>query len=255
MLKIGIIGIGYQCKNLDEILAPWLKLKSLFPDYIFISITTALFKEQWELGKNYQNNEMEKQCNALLLNKKIDYFNIIKKPILDFESRNYCWENFKNHSLDLVWQLDLFDEYYSFEEIINTIKWIEEENLYETYHINFKNYIGVNKDKYILDFAPARINWANKNNGIKCWYWDNWLTYNNNIKSEFGSRKTIPKSICNPKHLSWVGDKEFLINKINYQNKAIGCCSYIWNEEKQDLDFNYNYYKNFNIMIPEIFKA
>lgn len=255
MFKIGIVGVGYQCNNLNEILEPWLKLKALYPNSIFISITTALFKEQQELGKVYDNNEMEKEVNSLLSNNKIDYFNIVKEPILDFQSRNYCWENLKNHDLDLVWQLDLFDEYYSFEEIVNTLKWIKEEHLYDTYHVNFKNYIGINKDRYVLDFAPARINWVKKNKGIKKWYWDNWLEYNNNIKSEFSSRRIIPRAICNPKHLSWVGTKDFLINKINYQHKAIGCCSYSWNNEKQDLDFDYNYYRKFNIIIPEIHKA
>jgi hypothetical protein len=255
MLKIGIVAVGYQCENLNEILCPWIKLKNLYPNEITISITSALFKEQWDLGKTYSNNKMEKEVDSLLSNKDVDYFNIVKTPILDFQSRNHCWENLKKHDLDLVWQLDIFDEYYSFEEIVKTINWISEENLYDTYHINFKNYIGVNKDRYVLDFAPARINWVKKNNGIKNWYWDNWLEYNNGKKSELSSRKIIPKAICNPKHLSWVGSKEFLINKINYQHKAIGCCSYSWNNEKQDLDFDYNYYRRFNISIPEIYKA
>lgn len=254
MLKIGIIGVGYQCKHLNEILKPWIEIKNLYPDSFYISITTALFKEQWELGHVYDNKEMEEEISSLLSNNKIDYFNIIKDPILDFQSRNYCWENLKSHDLDLTWQLDLFDEYYSFDEILRTIEWINENNLYNTYRVNFKNFFGKeNSKKYILDFNPPRINWVKKFGKLKNWYWDNWVEYDNGQKSEFASHYTIPTNICNPKHLSWVGDKEFLVNKINYQHKAIGCCSYKWDDLSNDLIFDLDYYKKYNKEVPKVY--
>lgn len=252
--KIGIIAVGYQCKNLHKVIEPWIKLKNLYKENIYISITTALFKEYWELGKIYDNNEMENTCRNLLINNEINDFNIIKNPILDFESRNACWDNLKDKNLDLVWQLDLFDEYYSLEEILNTINWIQTNNLYDTYRVNFKNYFGeINSNNYILDFNPPRINWVKKFNGLNKWYWDNWIEYNNGQKSEFSSQCTIPTTICNPKHLSWVGPKDFLINKIKYQHKAIGCCSYKWDEKEDAIKFDLDYYIKYNKEIPEIF--
>lgn len=252
--RIGIIGVGYQCKNLGKVIGPWVKLKKLYNENVHISITTALFKEYWELGKIYDNNKMENKCQDLLIKNEIDHFNIIKDPILDFESRNICWNNLKDKNLDLVWQLDLFDEYYSLEEILNTINWIKINNLYDTYRVNFKNYFGeINSKNYILDFNPPRINWVKKLNGLKKWYWDNWIEYNNGQKSEFSSQCTIPATICNPKHLSWVGSKDFLINKIKYQHKAIGCCSYKWDEQKDSIKFDLDYYIKYNKEIPEIF--
>lgn len=252
--KIGIIAVGYQCKNLKEILDPWFKLKELYRNNIYISITTALFKEYWELGKQYENQEMENICKDFLNQKKIDYFNSIHTPILDFESRNICWQDLKDKNLDIVWQLDISDEYYSLDEILNTINWIQNNSLYDTYRINFKNYFGeLNSKKYILDFNPPRINWVKKFGNIRRWYWDNWIEYNNGNKSENSSQSTVPITICNPKHLSWVGDKDFLVNKINYQQKALGCCSYQWDYENNNLKFDLNYYRKYNKEIPEIF--
>jgi hypothetical protein len=252
--KIGIIAVGYQCKNLNQILEPWIKLKKLYNQNIYISVTTALFKEYWDLGKKYDNQEMENACVNLLENKDIDYFNVIKEPILDFESRNYCWNDLKDKNLDLVWQLDLYDEHYSYEEILKTINWIENNNLYDAYRINFKNYFGnINDKKYILDFNPPRINWVKKYNNIKRWYWDNWVEYNNGQKSELLCDYTIPYTICNPKHLSWVGDKDFLLNKIKYQHKALGCCSYTWDDKEDTLKFDLNYYLKYNIPIPKVY--
>lgn len=248
-MKIGIIGVGYQCEKISEKLSPFFSSSVQF----YTWITSALFKENQDLGKTYENAKMEKELVLLQESKLIDGFSIVKDPILDFESRNECFNNLRQHDLDLVWQLDLFDEFYTPQEVLKTIGFIKNNPYYDSYHVNFKNYIGKNADRYVLDFAPPRINWVKKNGGLKSWYWDNFVEFNNGAKSQNLSKIIIPKNICNPKHLSWVGSEEFLKNKIAYQHKALGHCSYVWNEEKNDIDFDKSYYKKIGLAMPEVY--
>lgn len=252
-IKIGVVAVGYQCEQyLDKVLEPWINLKLKSTDLdIKICATTALFKEKHELGFKYDNKTTEDILSNYKKNKCIDEFVVVKEPILDFESRNYCWRYLCDFDLDLTWQLDLFDELYTEENIFRILTYIKNNEFVDWYRVNFKNYIGDTKH-YIEGFAPPRIHWVNRNGGIDKWYWDNNLQYKNKKRDIEVTSVTIPKHIAMVKHYSWCGSAEFLKAKIAYQKKAINCCSYEYSEEK-GLIFDKFYYNRINEDPPKVF--
>lgn len=272
-MKIAVIAVGYQCERLAEVLAPWITLKQgLRDDFnnillnrprnieIKICCVSALFKERQEHGESYLNDKNSSFLNKYKESGSIDQFIEEKLPILDYQSRNIALNYFKsiNYDYDYIWQLDLYDEYYSKEEIFRTIEWIRDNEgfLYDFFRINFKNYFGKEQDKtYVLDFKPVRIINNRRNGGVKHFYFDNDVEFNNGVRTPNCSGTTFSTRICNPTHLSWIGNKKFLIDKINYQHKAIGTCSYRYNLEQDKLEFDIeNYYYKYGKEIPVIYK-
>lgn len=269
-LKIGLVCIGYQCeKNLVYNLSNWIRLKWGIRDDLGCTIVpaqndvelkiccvSALFKERQENGEIYNNDKTSNILSMYEDSQAINKFIEVKDPILDFESRNYAWDYLKQFNPDLVWELDLLDEYYDYNEIIRTINWIKNNNLYDFYRIRFKNYFGRLEDKtWVDDFTPTRILWNTKNSGIKRFYWDNDAEWQNGAKSPNCSNIIIPKSICHPRHESWIFDDRYkAMLKINYQFKALGTCSYRWDDNLNKLVFSLDYYNKFGIPVPEVYK-
>lgn len=255
-MNIAVVAVGYQCKDLVNVLLPWFYLKNSSKFNFKICAVSALFKERWDRGETYQ--EVPENTESLLdaVNENLlDRYIQIDQPILDYQSRVAAWDYLKQFNIDYIWQLDLYDEYYTSEEILQSLEWIKENNLYDFYRVNFKNYFGRLEDKtYVLDFKPVRVINNKVHGGVKNFYWDNDIEFNDGVKTPNCAGAIIPQKVCNPKHLSWVGDKEFLTKKIQYQHNAIKTCSYKWNEEKDCLEFNDSYYNKFQIQRPIIYK-
>ncbi len=259
MINIAVIMVGYKChENLTEIMAPWNDAKLIKPieGIKFHTVaTTALFKEYADLGAEYDNKETEEALIDFNNAGVIDYISIIKSPILDYESRVAGWNLLKNLDIDFIWQVDLLDEYYSYDQIKATCEWLKNNDLYDFYRINFKNYFGRLEDKtYVMDFKPVRILNNRRNGGVDNFYFDNDVTFKNGAQTPRCAGITIPNRVCNPRHLSWVGDEEFLSKKIQYQHKAIKCCSYKWDEAENRLSFDEGYYKMIGQPKPMVYK-
>jgi len=251
-IKIGLIVTAYQCKNLD-FLDNWIKAKKSGIADIRIAVTTALFKEYADLGAKYDNEQTELLLTSAKEDSNIDYLNVIKHPILDWQNREISLQSLKAENVDFIWQLDS-DEYYSLEEIKNAIEWLKSNDLYDFYRVNFRNYIGKPEDRtYVLDFKPVRIINNRNHNGISKFYFDNDVEFNNKTRTPFCAGTAIPIRVCQPKHFSWVGSKEFLNRKIEYQKKAIGTCSYAWDVENDCLIFNKEYYNQRGIDAPAVY--
>lgn len=253
-MNIAIVGVGYQCPHLGEVLEPWAAARKHSEFNFKICCVSALFKERQETGERYSNDLDE----AFLCNLKekgyIDEFIKTQEPILDYQSRVLAWDYLKNFNPDYIWQLDLFDEYYSYDEIVNTCKWISDNDLYDFYRVNFKNYFGRPEDKtYVLDFKPVRIINNKNNEGIDNFYFDNDVRFNNGVRTPHCAGITLPRKICNPKHLSWVGTREQLIAKEKYQRLAIKTCSYKWDHELNKIVFDEKYYAERGLSIPIVF--
>lgn len=255
-MKIGIIAVGYQSEYIINSLAPWIYLKNgSFNDNtgeitkiegidIKICTCSALFKERYDMGERYANDENETYLKALEATRGIDKCIFIKDhPIIDFESRNYCWDYLKQFDLDLIWQLDFGDEIYSVEQILATIEFIKKNKYCDWYKVNFKNFV-FDYSHYVDDFCPPRITWVKKNGGVDKFVWDNDLVFKNGLHSNQCSSQIIPKKICFPKHYSWCGSPSYLKMKVAYQQRCLGTCSFRWNSESNKLEFNPDYYKN-----------
>lgn len=266
-MKIGLIFVSYQSERLPGVLAPWVLLKHGAindstglkevekPKDIDIKIcaVSALFKEYADLGQKYSNDYDSEVLSAYEKSKAIDkYIEYKERPILDFESRNIAFNYLNSWKPDLYWQLDS-DEFYNYQEILNAINYIKNNNLFDYYRIRFKNFFGKESDKtYVTNFNPTRIIWNIKNNGVKKWRWDNDVDFNNGARTPETSNITIPQSIISPRHYSWTyrDSPDKIIQKINYQHKAIGCCSYKFDDGK--LNFDNQYYLRIGQSLPKI---
>jgi hypothetical protein len=156
---------------------------------------------------------------------------------------------------DVIYLLDL-DEFYSIEQILNIFKYIEKEEYITWFSTPMKNYIFDGK-QYIEGFCPPRAfcNFPNSHSINKI-YFDNDVLYScgegGTIDYKLLPNKSIPKNLINGgiKHLTWLHTNGKL--KYEYQMKHFGHCGYKWNYESNLLEINIDYYKKYNLPLPEI---
>ena len=263
-----VIAVGYQCPRLNEVLAPWVALKCGIKDDLgqevrpksnhkfVISVAGALFKERREMGETYENSQNEALLQSYLNSGAIDALTFEKeKGILDFESRNLALEAARKLEIErpnLIWQLDLFDEYYQIEQIEAILKFIEANSYSDWYAVNFKNFVNTTQT-YVKGFCPPRIFWYDRHGGLEKFIWDNDWTWKNGCKTSVASRQEIPEQVALINHESWCGSPEFLKRKVEYQKRAINCCSFKWSEEKNCLEFDTEYFNTIGKAVPQLF--
>ena len=268
-MRIGILLVAYQCEQyINSVLAPWSILKCGLTDDLGIQVqkpaenleivivaVSAQFKGFGD-DKVYDNENTSVILNAHKRSGAIDeYIEIKDKQIWDFESRVAGWNYLKNKGCDLIWQLD-GDEIYREREILKAIAWIKENRWVDYYRVRFKNFIGNRKDNsYVDTFCPTRIIWTNKNGGIKNFYWDNDVEYMNGSKTPDVSHSIIPKPVLFPNHHSWdyseIDGPQRVIDKIQFQKKTLGVCSYKFEDNK--LQFDDSFYLKYNVTKPIIY--
>lgn len=260
MNKFGIIACGYNCsKVLDKILEPWFKLKDELN--LKIAAIHGLFKEYHNLG--YEDNDIDTKLSLGFWKNwgNIDYL-YIQDPEKEgyqneAEIRNKGLKYLLEQNVDYVYLLDLADEYYTEQDIRNIFKFIEENNGTVSFRTRFKNYIMDGK-KYIDGFNPLRCFKVDlQNYRLYKFIWDNDVVYQGKItgdikKGENFSEIEIPKKVAFIIHMTWLHNNSK--DKYFYHMKHFGECSYLWNEEKQEVEINYDYYRKYNKNVPIIYE-
>lgn len=242
-LKFGIAGCFYGCSEyLPEVLKPWFKLK----DELNFEITAVncLFSEYSALGSKNEDHA----TREIISNHPFDYTFISPVPQIEKAARNSVLSYLLYKRVDFVWILD-GDEFYTEQEIRNIVSYVEKNKDKYWFSINFKNYI-LDGKKWIDGFKPPRIFSNILPLKIDQFYLDNDIVYAGNIDYKSLSTLDIPKEEAHVKHMTWLNKNGK--KKIEYQIKHFGSCSYKWNEEKQELEFDLDYHKKFNVPIPEI---
>tara|TARA_Y100000401_G_scaffold117447_1_gene126288 strand:+ start:2175 stop:2939 length:765 start_codon:yes stop_codon:yes gene_type:complete len=250
-MKIGLLCNFYGFPEYtDRCLKPWLNIKEVEK----VAVSSYQYSDYVKCGWDFDDTETPKQ----LLEDYRGFVNYIciGKDGDDSFSRNAPLQHLTAHDLDYVWLLDQ-DEFYSEEQIKNTINYIKNSKDSCTYRINFKNFV-FTESQYVEDFIAPRI-FSVKINGQKSlshFYYENDVAYNiNNEMIDYKnlSMSDIPQEECYPDHYSWVGSPEFLKAKVKYQLKRYnGICSYKWDEEKNSLSFNEDFYSRFKLEKPEV---
>jgi hypothetical protein len=251
-VKIGILCNLYGFPNyLDRVLTPWLDFKD---EFIFAA---ASVKFDQYININYIKEDAT--TKELL---KTKYSNLISYIYSDEVSndsivRNKPLEYLIKQGVDYIWLLD-GDEFYTKQEILNIKNFVLNQEFICWFRLNFKNYFN-NEYTWIDGFCPPRIFKTNFNKlKIDSFYFENDINYsdgNSLIDYKKLSNLEIPKNLAHIKHYSWCGDKEFLRNKVKYQNfRYNGICSYKWNISEEKLELNDDFYKNYNIPKPTIHK-
>lgn len=257
--KIGVLGCGYACeKNLDKRLNPWFNLEEEYN--IVFSFVSGRFKEYEDLNINQDNTKTCLLLKEYLYKGLIKYLEIPKEPLNEAETRNCALVPLLADDCDLIYLLDLSDEYYTEKQIINIFNYINrEDNEFIAYfNTNFRNYIFSGKE-WIDGFCPPRafrVNYGALK--LDSFYFDNDARYING-QNKFIDYKILPnneisKKLAWIKHLTWTHengrDKEI------YQRRHFNnICSYKFNNETNKLEFDIDgYYKKFNIPVPEVYK-
>ena len=251
--KIGISAIGYQCaEHMDKVLAPWLDFNSKYNN-IIISVAHGLFPETQKLGYPiFSTDGTIEKLKEYESKKLIKKFTLLESPTFERDIRNFTLPHLLDSDIDYLLLLDLQDEIYTEENIINILNFAKRESFVSFFKINFKNYV-IDNHHYVDDFTAPRL-WNNKlNKGVKHFYYDNEILFNNGKKADDTSCILIPKNIAFVKHLSWVGSKEYLQRKIEFQKIHYGHCSYKWDSKKDQLALNDEYYLKYNLQKPTIY--
>lgn len=252
-MKIGISAIGYECtEHLDKVLEPWEAVKNEGVEVV-ISASHGIFPETHSLGFPIESND--KSHEIIPAHRTIDNFTFLEEPTYEKDIRNSTLPYLFGQGFDLLWLLDLQDEIYTVKEILNIIKFVNNpiNEKIEWFKINFKNYVFTD-NCWIDDFIAPRVWKRVRNDGVKIknFYYDNDIMYEDGLKAQDLAYTILPRHITFPKHLSWVGSKDYLVRKIEFQKNHYGDCSYCWNDDTDSLDFNDTYYKKFNKFKPEL---
>jgi hypothetical protein len=253
-MKIGVLCNFYGFPDyLNKVLSSWLEMNK---NFIFAA-ASCKFDEYKDIEYNLEDKETLNKLNTLYKDK---FFYIYSGPISnDSIVRNYPLKYLLDQNVDYIWLLD-GDEFYTKDQINKIINFVEQESFVPFFKINFKNFFN-DENHWIDGFCPPRIFKTNFNNlKLDSFYYENDVYYidenNNKIDYKQLSSLSIPKTIAHIDHYSWCGSIDFLKNKIKYQNHRYkGICSYQWNDKKNCLDFNENYYKMINQPIPKINKV
>jgi hypothetical protein len=246
-MKYGIIYTGFNnFKFAKDSIKPWITLKYANPDNFFISAVSIPFLEYKD--ENIDIDNTTKFLKTLEEANFIDSCFDSPKFIKENEARNLCLDSLLKYNIDYIFIVDS-DELYTIEDIKNIIQFVENNN-FDLYKINFKNYIYDGK-AFLDEFCPPRIYKVNINNGINKFYWDNEIVYNNGITDKQLNSFEIPKEIAFIKHMTWLHENGK--QKVAYHMKHFGGCSYKWNENKMELEIDLEYYDRMGYKRPKIY--
>jgi len=255
-VRIGLSGIGYQCgEHLANVLQPWFDLRTQGQHEILISLSYGIFPEVYAISQTNRETPDSSLASLreYLSQKMIDALFVSPEPKYEWDLRTCTLPFLSERQIDILWLLDLQDEIYSVDEISRIVNFIEDRHDMSWFRVNFKNY-AFTFDAYIEDFVVPRIWRARIPAPIRCFHYDNSVTYVDGRRQESLPHCTIPRSIAFPKHLSWVGSPDYLKRKIRFQHLHYGTCSYIWDEKTNSLKFNEEYYARVGKGIPVLHK-
>jgi len=254
-MRIGITTIGYESKDLlNRCFVAWNEIKknkSLIPNLEDLRICFAhgCFEETYKLGFPIYSVD-----NTHEIAKKMKEEEIIDDLIIyDTPQKEYVmWTNnllkLKESNIDLLIMVNI-DEIWTVEEVQKLINYINNNDLVDYFKINFKNYC-IDYETWVDDFIVPRAWFVNKNKGLKRFYQDELVEYEDGTKDINRANLIVPKNLIFPKHYSWVGTKEYLKRKLDFQQLRFGICSYSWDENNDKLQLNQDFYTRFNVPKP-----
>jgi len=245
-MKIGLIFCGFNCADsIQDCLSPWVEIKNNPPDdlknlgsidfvYSFVSVPF----DKFEVTNIDNTADLVKESRIM------DYSFVDSAAKSEIEARGLCLDYLKNSNCDIIWQVD-FDEYYTQDQIVNIIKYIQLNDSVVWFKLCLKNFVFSDKQYLSQPFTPARIfrvsappfklgTFRDDNNLT---FWHN----NAEIPDLFVKNKIIPKEVSWTKHLTWLNNSRSK-DKVNYQVRRWGRSSFIWNDKSNQLEFNPSYY-------------
>ncbi|HYF10093.1 MAG TPA: hypothetical protein VD967_00615 [Candidatus Paceibacterota bacterium] len=255
-MRIGVLGCFYGCAEaLPKVLAPWLSMKEKGKaggHEFVIAVVHSQFKEYAEMGVPDTDEATLNVLNAYAATPEsgLDFFHHSIVPLPEHEARTIPLKFLLSRDVDLVWLLD-GDEFYTEQEIGRILDHVSFFGMFDYYRVFLKTYI-FDGTVYMDGFAPPRIFSVKKHGGASEFYWDNNLRFRDGTDHSSASEHTIPKEVAFVRHLTWLhGGGE---RKVAYQKKRFGDCSFRFNKEKGELEFDPEYYAKYKEPFPQLFR-
>lgn len=261
-MRVGIIAVGRDCADvMDGVLAPWLSLMDQRPNQFHLCLIASTFREMGELGlMATPDSATSAKMNALSWVRPKDISTIIFDHYAtesEVRERGRQILMAKDVQVDLIWLLDLSDEYYTVAQITEALSFMETNPFIAWARLPFRNYV-FDRRTYLMElFTPPRI-WRARVGKMRldaCRY-DNDFTYTDGqrfIMDMDLAHVTI--SLSTPiRHDSWLNTPRSQL-KVRYQSLhfAHGAgCSFIWDDSRGGLLFNESYYKALGQPLPTL---
>lgn len=261
-MKIALLYCSYGVPELvDKSLTPWINAKEKYPIDIFA--VSCQFKEYFLMGTQ-QDLDTHIKLNDYKSSLKYLYSpdpSTVEYSDLEQEHkvRDRALQEILKGDYDYVILWD-GDEVISDIEIDELVSYIERNSLINWFRIEYRN-LTFTDQTYTKGFSPPRIFKVKAGNyRLLRFRWDNDCAYINIFTSQEVdytslASVTVPTKICNPLHYSWISCERSK-NKIRYQEQHFGLgsgCSYKWDEEKDCLVFNLDFYHRTGQEPPKLY--
>lgn len=249
-MKIGIIFSLYGCENYqDRCLSPWIKLRKE------LNLVLTGCNGMYNDFLNYGFKDRSHKSLIKAIGKDLDFLISTTGDHLwdEQNSKNYLLSYLKDRNVDLIWIVD-GDEFYTEEDIIEIINFINANPDPDAYAVQFRNYT-IKIPYWTEGFYRETLYWTNRNGGIFDFHFDVFVRYNNGKTiNETKNYVKIPKKISYIEHYSWLSDDPRIPEKVVYQNgRFFGNegerCSFVY-DLKKGLEFNKNFWDSRGLEIP-----
>ena len=246
-MKYGIVYCGYNTEEyVVDSISPFLERENFVVSAV--SVPFAEYEDVDDLEDSTTDILRE-----LVEQRKLRY--LIDKPrfVQEHVARNHALLKLSKYNVDYIWLVDS-DEFYTADQIAKICEYVEgrDESFFK---IPLRNFIFDERHCLEEPFCPPRI-FKTRARGLPLYgfYWDNDIAYYDPLSGgvsfeEMGAIKTIPTDVALIDHYSWLNNK-IGERKVAYQLKHFGHCSYRWNEEKECLEFDKEFYKKNDMTIP-----
>lgn len=260
MKKIGVIFTGYGTRDLvEKSLNPWIDLRcqylGQFDRQTNILICGVSVKFAGFEGKDDGTRDY---LRGMAADWDIDYLIDGPDNIPEIVARGMALKYLIDSGADTIIQWDS-DEVTNAEELGKMLRFIDQNEFITSFRFSYKNLV-FTPDQYLEEpFTPMRVHRVKNGSYIAYDFWDdNNIMYRGTITRDFRrdigfSNLTIPPTIFNPEHWTWLSDERSK-KKCEYQNRRWGHCSYKWDENKNELIFNNEYFKKMNLPYPKVLK-
>jgi hypothetical protein len=258
-MRVGIVNINYECAaTMIRAFDAWRLIKAGVLDLeVFIASLHVCFPETASLGFPVESSDRTIISLKNLYNQKIIDALCIEGESLE---EQLAWSKALNalpSDIDYLLMLNS-DECWEIEQVKKAFEFVTANPLVDYFKVNFKNYFG--PKSYVDNFVVPRIWNMKRRGGVKRFYKDDLVEFNDGTYDTDCSSMVIPKRKVFPAHWSWSLPPEcppeqneaFIKRKLGFQKLRYKNCSYKWDDNK-GLILNEDYYKMIGQPMPEVF--
>lgn len=238
MAKFGILGCFYGCEDrIESVIKPFEGKSDLL-----LAATSCPFEGFPDLGRGDVIPKLG--CWEYVYSSEV--------PMKESEARNMPLNFLLFNDVDWIWLLD-GDEVYTEEQISSIKAYVEKVGHGNWFFsLNFKNIV-FDGSSWIDGFQPPRIFSNRIHGGIKEFYWDNDIVYEDGTNYKSLTHINVPKIHAHINHYTWLNN-DLGRRKVEYQKTHFGHCSYKWNDQKEALEFDEEFHVRHGLEIPKLNK-